>query len=264
MWQMTRRTDDTSTEAAGTTEMTTTAIGVNGDATATKTKRGDHTDIAHTATERDHVPAHDHHTNALTTETVMSTATDLAVTEIVVHLAHAPLADVVRMTTTRSAASLILVRDDPDLLDQNPDHRTGPGETITADNKDDAHLPVSVLATDSQSHVARHQGRRNVTRQQSKQSARNGWQQCSRMLRNWKLTAERDSRILMREMRSSGRRMIARDPTRPTLLVAYGRKPKVSTLGGGCKVDEVVVMKIEDSDLIFPSEEHPLGTHVCT
>jgi hypothetical protein len=264
MWQMTKRTDDTSTEAAGTTEMTTTATGVNGDATATRTKRGDHTDIAHTAIERDHVLAHDHHTNALTTETVMSIATDLAATEIVVHLAHVPLADVVRMTITRSAASPILVQNDLDLPDQNPDHRTGPGETTTADNKDDAHLPMSVLTTDSQSRIARHQGRRNVTRQQSKQSARSGWRRCSRMLRNWKLIVERDLRILMREMRSSGRRMIARGPIRPTSLVAYGRKPKVSTLGGGCKVDEAVVMKIEDSDMIFPLEEHPLGTHVCT
>lgn len=66
----------------------------------------------------------------------------------------------------------------------------------------------------------------------------------------------------MREMRSSGRRMIARDPTRPTSLGVYGRKPKVSTLGGDCKVDEAVVMKIEVSDMIFPLE-HPLVTYVC-
>ena len=256
MWQMTRRTDDTGTEAAGTTETTTTATGVNADVTAMKMKRGDHTDIAHTVIERDHVLARDHHTNAQTTETVMNTATDLAATETVVHLARVPLADVVRTTITRSVASPILAQTDPDLLGRNPDHHTEPGEMITADNNDDAHPPMSVLATDSQNRIVRHPGRRNETRQQSRQSARSDWQRCSRMLQNWKSTVERDSRISMHEMRSSGRRMIARDPTRPISSVAYGRRLKVSTLGGGCKEDEVVAMKTKHSAMISPLEEH--------
>jgi hypothetical protein len=78
------------------------------------------------------------------------------------------------------------------------------------------------------------------------------------MLQNWKSTVERDSRISMREMRSSGRRMIARDPTRPISSAAYGRRLKVSTLGGGCKEDEAVAMKTKDSAMIFPLEGHPL------
>ena len=257
MWrQMTRRTDDTGTEAAGTTETTTTAAGVNEDATAMKTKRGDHTDTAHIGTERGRVLARDHHTNALTTETVMSTATDLAATEIVVHLAHVPLADVARKTTTRSAASHIPAQNDQDLLDRNLDHRIAPGETITAGSKDDDHLPMSVLATDSRDLIVRHPERRSVTMQQSKQSARSAWPRCSRMLRNWKSTVVRDLQILMREMRNSERRMTGRDPTRPTLLVAYGRKPKASTLGGGCKVDVVVAMMIEGLARMSPLEDH--------
>jgi hypothetical protein len=248
MWQMTRRIDDTGTEAAGTTEMMTTATGVNGDATAMKTERGDHTDTARTVTEKGHVLAHDHHTNALTTETAMSTATDLAATEIVVHLAHVPLADVARKTITRSAASPILVQNDPDRLDQNPDHRIGLGETTTADNKDDARLPTSGLATDSQNLIGRHPGRPGVTRQQSKQSGRSAWLPCNRMLQSWKLTAERDSQILMRGMRNSGRKMTASDLTRPISSVAYGRKPRELTLGGDCRVGVVVAMMIEGSN----------------
>jgi hypothetical protein len=254
---MTRKTDDTGTEAAGTTEMTTTATGVNEDATAMKKERGDHTDTAHIDIAMGRVLAQGHHTNALTTETVMSTAIDLAATETGVHLAHVPLADVARKTTTKSAASPIPGPNDQDLLDQNLDHRTGPGETITADNKDDDHLHTSVQATDSQDLIARHPGRRSVTRQQSKQSARSAWPRCSRMLRNWKSTVERDLRILMREMRNSERRMTARDPTRPTLSVAYGRKPRVSTLGGDCKVDVVVAMMIEG-----PAMMSPLGDYM--
>ena len=244
---MTRRTDDTDTEATGTTETTMTVTGVNRDAAAMKMRKGDHTDIAQAVTERGHALAHDHHTNALTTETAMTTATDLVATETVVHLARVLLAGVVRRTITRSAASPILVQSDPDLPGQNPDHRTGHGETITADNKDDDHLPTSVPATDNQNRIARRPGRRGVTKQQSKQSARSGWQLCNRMLRNWKSIVERDLRILMREMQSSAKRMIARDPTRPISSAAYAKKPKVSTLEGGCKVDEVAVMMIEQS-----------------
>jgi hypothetical protein len=253
---MTRRTDDTGIGAADTTEMRTTATGVNGDATAMKTEIGDHTDTAHIDIARGRVLAQGHHTNALTTETVMSTAIDLAATETGVHLAHVPLADVATKTTTRSAASHIPAPNDQDLLDQNLDHRTGPGETITADNKDDDHLHTSVLATDSQDLIVRHRGRRSVTRQQSKQSERSAWPRCSRMLRNWKSTVERDLQILMREMRNSERRMIARDPTRPTLSVAYGRKPKASTPGEGCKVDVVVAMTIEGLAMMSPLGGH--------
>jgi hypothetical protein len=252
MWQMTRRIDDTGTEAAGTTEKMTTATGVNGDATAMKMERGDHTDTARTVTEKGHVLAHDHHTNALTTETAMSTATDLAATEIVVHLAHVPLTDAARKTIIRSAASPIPVQNDPDRLDQSPDRRTGFGETITAgntaDNKDDARLPTSGLATVSRNLIGRHLGRPSVTRQQSKQSGRSAWPPCNRMLQSWKLTAERDSRILMREMRNSGRKMTARDLTRLISSVAYGRKPRELTLGGDCRVGVVVAMMIEGSN----------------
>lgn len=255
MWQTTRRTGGTGTEAAGTTEMTTTATGASGDATAMKMKRGDHTDIAHTGIERGHALAHDHHTNALTTETAMSAATDPAATEIVAHLDHVPLAGVATKTITRNAASPIPVRNDPDLLGRNLDHRTGLGEMTTADIKGVAHLHMSVPSTDSQNRIARHPRRRSVTRQRSKQSARSVWQPCSRMLRNWKSTVERDLRISMHKMRSSARRMIARDPIGPISLVAYGRKPRVSILGEDCKVNVAVAMMTEFSVAISLLEE---------
>ena len=267
MCQTTRRTDDTNTEAAGITEMTTTATGVNGDAMAMKTRRGDHTDIAPTVIGRSLARAQDHHTNDPTTEIAMTVATDLDAIEIALRLVHDPLADVATKMIVMSAASPILARNDPDPLGQSLDHRTVPGETtgrttkemtgemITAGIRDDVRRPMSVLETDNRNRIAHHLRNQSVTNQRSKQSVRSVWQLCSQMLPNWRSIAARDLQNSMREMRSSGRRTIARDPTRPTSLVAYGRKPRVSILGEDCKVNVAVAMMTEFSVAISLLEE---------
>lgn len=153
---MTRRTDGTSTEAAGTTETMMTATEVKGGDMAMRMRRGDHTGIVRTVIERGPVLALDHHTNARTTEIATTAATDLAAIEIAVHLAHDPLADVATKTIIKSAGNLIPVPNDPDPPGRNLDHPTAHGETSTADTQDDDHLPMNILGTDKRNHIARH------------------------------------------------------------------------------------------------------------
>ena len=126
--------------------------------------------------------------------------------------------------------------------DRSLDHLTVPGPTRLADIRDDVRLPTSEEVAD-QNLIVHHQKRRNATRQQSKLNVRNVWQPCNQTQQSWKAIAGRVSRISRHKMRSSVRRMIVRDPTRPTSSAAFGEKPKVSIPEGDCKVGaEVAAM----------------------
>ena len=89
--------------------------------------------------------------------------------------------------------------------------------------------------TTGQSLTAHHQRRLNVTRQQSKPNVRSVWRPCNQTQQNWKAIAGRALRISRRKMRSSARKMIVKDPTKPASSAAFGEKPKVSILEGDCK-----------------------------
>jgi hypothetical protein len=240
----TRRRAGTST-GVDTTETRMMATGVNADVTATRTRRDGPTGIAPIATDTDRIPVQGRHIDVLTTETVTNGDTSHAETGIAAPPGRGHHARVATMMRDEKIASRIRAPNAQARQDQSLDHRTAPGPMILADTKDDARLLMNEEVAD-QKLTAHHQKTRSATRQQSKLNVRSDWQPCSRMLRSLKTIAGLVLRILRHETQSNVRRMIARDPTRPTSSAGFEKKPKESILEEGCKVGVEVAARIRE------------------
>jgi hypothetical protein len=240
MREATSETANTST-GADTTE-TTTDTGASADATATRMRKNGLGDIVRIATDTDRSPVQGHHTGVPMIETATSEGINRVVTEIAAHLAHVRLVEAAMTITAKSVVNRTPVQDRQAHQDRSLVHPIERGEMSKADIRDDAHHLMTVEAADLRP-TARHLKRRNATRQRSKPSVKSVWLPCSQMRQSWKAIAERVLRILRREMQSNARRTIARDLTRPTLLVEYVKKPRELILEGGCKAGGEAVTK---------------------